>query len=580
MSSPSNDETPNREDTLAAIVGLGEQSLKKSYYPQLQGQIEELRQAKAQLEWQTAMLTEALAKLKQAHQQVEENEHRFHAIFNHVADAIFLLEPDTGRIVEANSRMCDMFACQPAEALQMDPGQLGTGEPPYTMVDFKAKLHEAFQGKPQLFEWHAAARNGRQFWLEIRMHRAPVGAQDRILVMARDISEQKLMSEKLRQSQKMETFGLLAGGVAHDFNNILSVIVMNSEVLNSQKNLDADGQEAASQIAEAAHRGANLTRQLLTFSRRQPLKRRFLDFRQVAENFAKMLQRIIGENIEFQCQMPREPLPVYADEGMLEQVLMNLAVNARDAMPQGGTLKLAAEIVNRTPISLRPGEPPKSSRQVCVVVKDTGSGIPPEVLPRIFEPFFTTKEAGKGTGLGLATVDGIVRQHEGWIEVESELGEGSTFQVFLPFAPGMDATQDEKTLGTELQHGSEGILVVEDQESVRRLIVRFLRNLGYHVEEAAQGMEAWERWHELETKVDLLITDMVMPGGISGKDLAERLRQVKPRLRVLYISGFNTVTNEENLARTRFYLPKPFTLAELAKAVRECLDATDLLAGE
>jgi PAS domain S-box-containing protein len=386
-----------------------------------------------------------------------------------------------------------------------------------------------------------------------------------------DITEHKLLEDKLRQSQKMESFGLLAGGVAHDFNNILSAIVMNADFLSQQPGMDAESTESVRQITDAAQRAAHLTRQLLTFSRKQPIRRQYLDLNEVVGNLAKMLRRIIGEDVALQCHFSSEPLPVYADAGMLEQVLMNLAVNARDAMPHGGDLiltlgQIESDSASR-PVDLR------ATDYVCLSVRDTGCGIAPEHLSFIFEPFYTTKDVGKGTGLGLATVYGVVQQHEGSIEVESKLGEGTVFRVYLPIAEVPPDSQSSNASVSKLPVGSEPILVVEDEAAVRSLIVKCLRRLGYQVTEARNGKEALSLWPQCREQIELLLTDLVMPAGVNGLELAGRLSADKPNLKIIYISGYSAdIVTEENVRPNVPCLAKPFTPAELAKTVRACLD--------
>jgi PAS domain S-box-containing protein len=393
-----------------------------------------------------------------------------------------------------------------------------------------------------------------------------------VIGVVRDITESRLLEEKLRQSQKMESFGTLAGGVAHDFNNILAAIVMNTEMLLAEPPQEAESREALQQINEAAQRAANLTRQLLTFSRKQPIRRQHLDLNEVVDNLAKMLRRIIGEDITLQCRFSPEPLPVFADAGMLEQVLLNLAVNARDAMPQGGDLHISLALVEaqsaERPPAMREGE------FVCLRVQDTGCGIAAQDLPRIFEPFFTTKEVGKGTGLGLATAYGIVQQHEGLLEVDSHLGKGTTFKVFLPVNRGEKHAPSTASSETSMPRGTEGILVVEDEAPVRTLLGNCLRRLGYQVMEAPNGQEALPLWAQNRDKIDLLLTDIIMPGGIPGQELAARLLREKKQLKVVYISGYSPdLAKNVNLRANLNYLPKPFTPAALAQTVRHCLDA-------
>jgi CheY-like chemotaxis protein len=320
-----------------------------------------------------------------------------------------------------------------------------------------------------------------------------------------------------------------------------------------------------------------LTRQLLLFSRRSVMQVQALDVNEVVENLLKMLRRLIGEHINLEWRSRSQLPQVMADVGMLEQVVMNLVVNARDAMAKGGQLVLATDSVQLQPeqarqIQAHPGARP--GRFVCLSVTDTGSGMTQAVQKRIFEPFFTTKEAGKGTGLGLATVYGIVSQHQGWVTVESEVGKGSIFRVFLPVADKVVAGVSKNPKGELVRGGSETVLLVEDDAAVRKTTGGFLRRWGYQVLEAGNGPEALNVWQTHQREVDLLFTDMVMPAGVSGLELAERLRAAKPELKVIISSGYSTELLHHGAAVLEgvHYAPKPCPPADLAAAIRRCLD--------
>jgi PAS domain S-box-containing protein len=395
-----------------------------------------------------------------------------------------------------------------------------------------------------------------------------------VVVNSRDVTERRRLEEQLRHSQKMEAIGQLAGGVAHDFNNILTVIQGHASLLRAGGNLPEPQRVSVDQIYQAAERAAGLTRQLLTFSRRQVMQPRPLDLNTVLGNMTRMLGRILGEDISLQFNYSAGQPWVYADEGMIEQVVMNLAVNSRDAMPAGGqlTIKIVA-------LELRPGElarhpDGRPGRFVCFSVADTGSGIKPEVLPHIFEPFFTTKAVGKGTGLGLATVYGIVKQHGGWITVESQVGQGTTFQVFIPAIEGVTGKASDTSLDATMPRGAETVLVVEDEAAVRELVSGLLKAQGYRVLEAATGVRALEVWRQHRDEIDLLLTDMVMPDGMTGRDLAEKVRAEKPSLKTIYTSGYSAdiVGKDFVLHDGLNFLQKPFVPLKLARAVRKCLD--------
>jgi PAS domain S-box-containing protein len=390
----------------------------------------------------------------------------------------------------------------------------------------------------------------------------------------RDLTQARQLEAQLRQSQKMEAIGQLAGGVAHDFNNILAALLMQTDLLEMIEYLPPEAIEGLKQIRADATRAASLTRQLLLFSRRQVMQRSILDLNEVVANLAKMLQRIIGEDVQLRLHLHGAPLITRADVGMMDQVLMNLAVNARDAMPKGGTLRIetAEKIVSEEMAGLHPEAVP--GRYVCVSISDTGTGIPPEILPRIFEPFFTTKEAGKGTGLGLATVFGIIKQHQGWIKLDNRPGQGATFRIFLPTNTETEAEAAQTEAKPKPKGGSETILLVEDEPRVRKSIGTILERRGYRVLAAANPIEATKLWEKHHQEVALLLTDLVMPGGMNGHELARQLQAAIPSLRVIYISGYSPeiAGQEIQLQSGENFVQKPFVTDHLLETIRRSLD--------
>ncbi len=395
----------------------------------------------------------------------------------------------------------------------------------------------------------------------------------RIAGVAEDITVQRELEDQLRQSQKMEAVGRLAGGIAHDFNNLLAVIQMQSSLLLDDVAGSPATRDGLREIQGAAERAANLTRQMLTFSRRQVPRPVDLDASETIGNMTRLLRRVLGEDITLETRFaPSLPL-LHADPGMMEQVLMNLAINARDAMPGGGRLTVALEAVSVSDqrAALHPGT--SGGRHVCLSVTDTGCGIAPADIPRIFEPFFTTKETGKGTGLGLATVFAIVQQHHGWIEVDSEVGRGSTFRVFIPAVHRTSRSLPREAAAPAVRGGVETILLVEDDPSVRALSRAVLERYGYTVLEADSAATAIAVWQDAP-EIDLLLTDLVMPGGMSGRELADALSARRPQLRIIYVSGYSPdlVSRLLQLDPGRRLLSKPYTSAELATTVRQALD--------
>ena len=394
---------------------------------------------------------------------------------------------------------------------------------------------------------------------------------------ASEITERLNLEAQLRQSQKMQSVGQLAAGIAHDFNNILTIIQGHTELVSGEEGLPESAKESLDQVAIAAQRAANLTRQLLTFGRKQFMQVELLDLNEVIKSVTQMLRRGLGENITLRCNLANRLPMIEADSTMMEQVIMNLSLNARDAMADNPTgsltittnpVKVSREYVDRNPEA-------REGMFACLTVSDNGCGMDRIKMSKIFEPFFTTKEVGKGTGLGLATVYGIVKQHTGWIEVESELGKGTAFKIFLPSSVKTVASQAVKGPGTQVKGGKETILLVEDEPGVLSLARGILKSYGYKVLEAQSGVEALRVWAQYETHINLLLTDMVMPGGMSGYDLAKKLRAEKIDLKIIYTSGYSmeTLGQDFTLGKGMLFLKKPYQPQTLAQYVRDCLDS-------
>ncbi len=390
----------------------------------------------------------------------------------------------------------------------------------------------------------------------------------------RDISDRRSLEEQLRQSQKMEAIGRLAGGVAHDFNNLLTVITGNVELILMSLDPHDPLREELEQVQSAADRAADLTRQLLAFSRKQKLELKVLDLNRIITGIDKMLQRIIGEDIKLVTLPGKGLWKVKVDAGQVEQVIVNLATNARDAMPNGGNLIIETQNVELDEgyVEHMPGI--RAGRYVMLAITDTGAGMTPEVKRQVFDPFFTTKETGRGTGLGLSTVYGIVKQCSGYIYLYSEPNEGTTFKIYLPVATGAEEEIVERPVAEGMPRGSETVMVVEDEAGVRQMAVRILSRLGYEVLESSSGGEAYLKLRELGKPVDLVITDVVMPG-VSGPRFIEDLREISSDFKVLFISGYTdeAVVRTGILDKEASFLLKPFRPLDLARKVREVLDA-------
>lgn len=418
--------------------------------------------------------------------------------------------------------------------------------------------------------------DGQIRWIHDRMvvHHSPTGEVDRLSGITEDITEARELEDQLRQAQKMDAVGRLAGGVAHDFNNVMTVILGYSAVLLQELSLDSSARHFVQEIQQAGERCAALTSQLLAFSRKQMLHPVSLDLHRVIRNLMALLKSLIGEHITIVLQLDPTPRWVKADAVQLEQILLNLAVNARDAMPHGGTLTLETDQVLPHQV-WGPEHRQRSARTyVRLRVHDTGAGIDPATQAKIFEPFFTTKPQGRGTGLGLSTVYGIVHQSGGTITVDSVVGQGTTMTVFLPEVPALQPALPPAAPQPDGKPGTEIILLVEDEPAVRLLTQHILRTHGYTVHEAEDGIQALDLIRRSALHIDLLVTDLVMPG-MNGKDLAVRLRGHFGALKVIYMSGYSDkplATGDEAQGQTAF-LQKPFLPEDLIRTVREILHA-------
>ena len=401
---------------------------------------------------------------------------------------------------------------------------------------------------------------------------APEEPEEVLELIAEDITERRQLEEQFRQAQKMEAVGRLAGGVAHDFNNLLMVINGYTEVLLEQLDGGSEMHQKVTSIQQAADRAATLTRQLLAFSRKQLLELKVVDVNAVIGDMERLLRPLIGENIELLTRLSSDASRTRADAGQLEQVLMNLVVNAKDSMPEGGKITIQSSNVTVRPNAsehrfIQPGN------YAVIAVSDTGHGMDKETQSRIFEPFFTTKEKGKGTGLGLSTVYGIVKQSNGYVFVESQVGSGTTFYVYLPRVEDVPEVLDRAAAPEAEKGGCETVLLVEDEDSVRELVRVTLASRGYKVLEAEDGESGLRVANETRESIDLLVTDVVMPG-MGGRELAKRLIALRPGISVLYLSGYTedaVVTQQGALGPGAAFLQKPFTLQNLAKKVREVL---------
>jgi PAS domain S-box-containing protein len=513
-----------------------------------------------------------VAARKQAEMALRDSEQLFSVFMANLPVATFIKDQE-GNMLFANKFLQDTFGWRQWEG--KSTGDLFPGELARQITE--ADREALRQGLLVVQETNMDARGHERIF---ETYRFPIRVEGKPVLLggvAVDITERRELEAQLRQAQKMEGIGRLAGGVAHDFNNMLAVIRGNAELLlMNAEQFDGPTNDCLKQVIAAAERAANLTRQLLAFGRNQIMRAQPSDLNEVVGNLTKMFKRIIGEDIDLQCQFVADLPSVEADIGMIEQIIVNLVVNARDAMPRGGKLLITTDITNVDLAYTHTHLEARAGKFVSLTVSDTGTGITPEHLPRIFEPFFTTKESGKGTGLGLAMVYGIVKQHQGWVEVSSRVGEGSIFKVFLPALPPRPRTAASSEPDAALRGGTETILLVEDDSGVRMTTRRVLESLGYRVCEATSAREALEIWRGRPEEIALLLTDVIMPESVTGRELAEQLRAERPGLKVIFLSGYaEDVAGRDTdfIRRTKSrFLQKPCSSRTLLATVRECLD--------
>jgi two-component system cell cycle sensor histidine kinase/response regulator CckA len=439
----------------------------------------------------------------------------------------------------------------------------------YDAVEFLHRHSGMALGAPSTVQRVHRRKDGTSFPVEILVSLFEEGQRPLFLAITRDVSEGRRLEEGLRQSQKMEALGRLAGGVAHDFNNLLTAILGYSDMLLGR--VGPDLRKEVSEVKQAGERAAQLTRQLLAFSRRQVIRPRVLDLNEVARAIEGMLRRLIPEAIRVELAPGTGQLWVKADAGQIDQVILNLALNARDAMPRGGLLRISTTLTQVEPdfVDRHPGSAIGS--YVVLSVSDTGVGISKETLAHLFEPFFTTKDVGKGTGLGLATVYGITKQSGGFLTVASEPGKGTTFRIYLPCVQDRPKAQSESQV-VAIFSGTERILLVEDDAAVRGFVAQGLRLHGYTVSVAATPEEALRCLEPAGVSPELLLTDIVMPG-MSGRDLARELRERHPGIRVVYMSGYteDVALQEGRIEPGAGFIAKPFVMIDLLARIRKTL---------
>ena len=510
----------------------------------------ELSRAERQLDWQ----------------RLADSEERYRTLVESAPDAILTVDT-LGVILFCNGTTATMFGYELNELVGMRLDALIPGEQARVMTS-------GGEGWAPPVPWTAVNisarhRSGRTFDVEVALTEHMHGRERRVTGIVRDVSDRRSMEAQLLQAQKMEAVGRLTGGIAHDFNNLLTAIGGYAEISLPQLDRRDPLHARLVEIRGAAERASELTRKLLAFSRKQPIQSRRFDLNQGLSSLAPILKRLIGEDVTVTLVPSCDVLPIHADSGQIDQVIMNLVLNARDAMRNGGRLTVSTELVTVDEAAAARQPEARPGRFACVHVVDTGTGIAAKDLPHIFEPFFTTKEEDRGTGLGLAITYGVVRQHDGWIGVESEVGRGTRFSVYLPLTGGVDETGICQVTPTVTVRGTGTVLLVEDEEPVRLILSEALSGAGYTVIECASGPEALAAWETHAASIALLLCDVVLPDGLSGFDLSLRLTQARPALRVILMSGYQEPSAAPAGA---LFLAKPFTLELLLATMRRSLD--------
>ncbi len=529
-----------------------------------------------QIELKDSQKDEASKKLAQSESYLKN-------IFDASPDAIFICEANQGVIIDVNNSASAIFQYDRDELIGKDLGMVSSGEQKYDQQNAYAWLAQARDLGPQRFEWHSKRSNGSFFWTEIDTRFAQIGGKACFIVLAKDITERKRAEQEreklhtqLLQAQKMEAVGTLAGGVAHDFNNLLQAMSGNIQMLQMSRPEDHPDAPRLKTVENSIERAAELVRQLLIFSRKTEVKREVVDMNQLVRETANVLQRTIPKMIDVELRLAEGLWTLEASPVQVEQVLLNLGNNAAQSMSEGGRLTIETKNVMLDEEFARVTMNAHAGPHVLLCVTDTGCGMDKEVLEHVFTPFFTTKEVGKGTGLGLASVYGIVKAHGGHIQCSSESGQGTTFKIYLPAAEQGEGSMDEDTQEAALQGGSETVLVVDDEPEIRELTQEALEALGYTVKSAASGEEALAFYQEHGQDIDLILLDLNMPG-MGGHQCLDGLLQANPSVKVIIASGYTANGHGKDALSSGAagFIGKPYQLKELAAKVRQVLDESE-----
>ena len=526
-----------------------------------------------QAAWRLSELEEMVAKrtteLESAGAEIALSEERFSKAFRNSPIPQAIQSLPAQRFVDVNDAFLTMTGFTREEVTGHTPLELGL------CLDYETRfLKSASEGKVvRNVETQIVGRDKELHTALISLEPLTVAGQPHILMMAQDISDRLHLEHQLRQVQKMEAVGQLAAGIAHDFNNLLTIIQGHASLHRGAPGMPREVANSLAQISTAAECAADLTRKLLTFSRRNMVRPKVIKLNDLIKKLGGMLHRMLGERVELVTKFTPQLASIFADATSVEQVLMNLTLNGRDAMPDGGTITISTANVTLGEDATLNNPDARHGDYVCLSVTDTGTGMDEATRNRIFEPFFTTKELNKGTGMGLATVYGIVKQHGGWIEVGTELGKGSTFRVLIPSTTRTAAHHSESHPESVAADGDHTIFVVEDDAIVRSLVVEVLTSYNYKVIEAESGDAAIKRWPQFREEVDLLLTDMVMPGEANGLAVARHCKSSKPDLKVIYTSGYSSELfgSDVQLEDGVNYLPKPYFCGKLTAIIRNAL---------
>ncbi len=517
------------------------------------------------------MVSERTKALSTAYDELRHSEERFSQAFRNSPIPQAIQTKRAQRFVDVNPAFLAMTGYSREEIVGRTPLDLRL------CLDYESRSGSAGGDITPVRDTPAqiGTRNGELRNVMLSIEAFDLANEKHILLMAQDVTERQQLENQLRQSQKMEAVGQLAAGIAHDFNNLLTIIQGHASIHLDTKAVPLSVNSSLHQINGAAQRAADLTRKLLTFSRRGMLRPKVMDLNDDIATLAHMLRRLLGEKVELRLNLMQAPALVHADPTNMEQVMMNLTLNARDAMPDGGVITIATESIHFDDANLPKNPDARPGHYIRIGVTDNGTGMDETTRLRIFEPFFTTKSLNKGTGMGLATVYGVIKQHEGWIDVDTEKGRGTAFHTYIPVTGLAKAVEEPALFTPAVDDGNHTIFVVEDDAAVRALVVEVLQTYNYNVIEAENGDRAIALWPSLREQVDLLLTDMVMPGKANGLDVAQHCLADRPELKVIYTSGYSSELFGSNVTLREGvnYLPKPYLSSRLSSIIRNALES-------